>query len=77
MKKTIEDLPVMPCPFCGNAEVDVEVSSMNFGKVICPNCSVTGPVVFYNSVFGDAVARRSAVKKEAIKSWNRREPSTL
>ena len=64
----MSDLPVLPCPFCGDPDPAIDEVEMGIWTLVCNGCGCTGPIEDYNG------AQQSAPR--AIELWNaRRAPS--
>jgi hypothetical protein len=65
---SVDDIVLLPCPFCGGAP-DISESDDGMPRwVWCPGCEADGPPIDYRFKGSKAKARRIVVD-----AWNRRD----
>ena len=69
------DVNILPCPFCGNADIHAEEVAPAVYAVCCPECSAIGPMWHgeQDAAWPDLEALASnATPEQARRAWERR-----
>jgi Lar family restriction alleviation protein len=67
---SVDDIVLLPCPFCGSARVSLDEDDYGFARwVSCEDCETTGPVLVVRP------KTKEAAVSLASRKWNRRVQS--